>query len=176
MKYIISILVIFIVFIFVYNFLIGKRNRVKNAESSIDVMLKKRFDLIPNLYDLVKNYMEHESGILEKISKLRSNMPNDIVEKDKELEEVIKQVNLVAENYPDLKASSNFLQLQGTLADLEEQISAARRTYNANATEYNTCVEMFPLNLFAHLFRFKQYNLIEAEEYEKVSRYWFRDK
>lgn len=182
MKYaLIVIIVILIILVLVYNFLVGKRNKVKNAFSSIDVMLKKRFDLIPNLYDLVKKYMEHESGILEKITALRSNLSkkeiseNERIEQYKEMDDLINQVNLIAENYPDLKASNNFLQLQGTLSDIEEQISAARRTYNANATEYNIHIELFPINLFAFILGFRKYKLFEAEEYEKVSRYWFRD-
>lgn len=183
MKYVlIGVIAILVIFVLIYNFLVEKRNKVKNAFSSVDVMLKKRFDLIPNLYDLVKKYMEHESGILEKITELRSNLTknelseNETIEKVKELDDIIRQVNLTAESYPDLKASNNFLQLQGTLADMEEQISAARRTYNANATEYNTHIEMFPISLFALLFGFKEYKLFEAEDYEKESRYWFRDE
>lgn len=174
------VVVVLVVLILIYNILISKRNRVKNAFSSIDVMLKKRFDLIPNLYDLVKKYMEHEKGILERITELRSainngnSSENEKIKNTKELNRIMEQINLTAENYPDLKASSNFLHLQATLADLEEQISAARRTYNANATEYNTFIEMFPLNLFAFLFGFKQYSLFEAEEYERAARYWFR--
>lgn len=175
------IVVVIIVLIGMYNFLIGKRNRVKNAFSSIDVMLKKRFDLIPNLYDLVKKYMEHESGILEKITTIRTSISksnvtdNEKIEQSREMDKLLKQINIMAENYPDLKASSNFLQLQGTLSDIEEQISAARRTYNANATEYNTYIDMFPINLFAFVFRFKSYSLFEAEEYEKINRHWFRE-
>lgn len=182
MKYVlIVIIVILAILVLTYNFLIGKRNKVKNSFSSIDVMLKKRFDLIPNLYDLVKKHMEHEKEILEKITELRSKVEkdklseNERIEQGRELDNIIKQVNLTAENYPELKSSNNFLQLQGTLTDIEEQISAARRTYNANATEYNTHIEMFPLKLFALVFRFKEYKLIEAEEYERVNRYWFRD-
>lgn len=179
---IIIMIVVVLILIAIYNFFVVKRNRVKNASSSIDVMLKKRFDLIPNLYDLVKKYMEHEKNILERLTELRSNITktnmtvDEMKEKNNEFNSIMEQINMTAENYPDLKASKNFLQLQGTLSDIEEQISAARRTYNANATEYNTYLDMFPLNLFAFLFRFKQYALFEAEEYEKASRYWFRDK
>jgi len=171
-----------VILIVLYNLLVGKRNRVKNALASIDVMLKKRFDVIPNLYDLVKRHMEHESEILEKLTMLRTNMSkenisdNEKIDQNKELDHIIEQINLSVENYPELKSSKNFLQLQSTLADIEEQISAARRTYNANATEYNTYVNMFPINLFAFLFRFKEYSLFEAEEYERVNRSWFRDK
>lgn len=175
------IIAIIVIFVCAYNFLVNKRNKVKNALSSIDVMLKKRFDLIPNLYDLVKKYMEHEKEILEKITMLRSKVEkdnvseNERIEQGKEMDDIIKQVNLTAENYPDLKSSNNFLQLQGTLSDIEEQISAARRTYNANATEYNTHIEMLPMKFFAFLLGFKEYKLIEAEEHERVNRYWFRD-
>ena len=170
MEYVlIGIVVILAILVFAYNFLIGKRNKVKNSFSSIDVMLKKRFDLIPNLYDLVKKHMEHEKEILERITELRSKVEkdklseNERIEQGSELANIIKQVNLTAENYPELKSSNNFLQLQATLSDIEEQISAARRTYNANATEYNTQIEMFPMKVFALVFRFKKYKLIEAE-------------
>jgi len=169
--------VAFLVFVIMMrNNIVTKRNKVENADASIDVMLKKRFDLIPNLYDLVKQYMEHEKTLLENIVWIRNEASkgNMTAETNQKMEEVMKQLKVSVENYPDLKANQNFLQLQATLNEVEEQISAARRTYNANVTEFNTYIQIFPVNIVAAIFRTKKYNLFETSEFERQSQAWFK--
>lgn len=153
---ILAIVVILISFIFmIYNGLIAKKNKVEYAFSSIDVMLKKRYDLIPNLVKTVKEYAKHEEKLLTDIVQLRNEtMRSDLSDKERfeaegKLSGMLNRMKIVVENYPDLKANENFLQLQGALNEIEEQISAARRTFNAAVMEYNNGVEMFPSNVFA---------------------------
>ena len=174
---VLAVVVALLVFVIMMrNNIVSKRNKVENANSSIDVMLKKRFDVIPNLYDLVKQYMEHEKNLLENIVQLRNEVQkgNMTDGNNQKLEEVMKELKVSVENYPELKANQNFLQLQATLNEIEEQISAARRTYNANVTEYNTYIQIFPVNIIAKIFGSKQYNLFEAKASEKVSQSWFK--
>lgn len=157
--------------IFLYNGLVGKKNRVKNAFSTIDVMHKKRHDLIPNLVETVKQYMEHEKGVLTDITKLRSQIvdSNNLTDSERvnlenQLSHKISGLRLNFENYPDLKANQNFLHLQGSLNEVEEQLSAARRAYNASVLEYNNGLEMFPSNIIANMMRLKEADFFEVPE------------
>jgi LemA protein len=138
----------------VFNRLIRYRNQYRNAWSSVDVNLKKRHDLIPNLVETVRGYMKHESSVLEQLTQLRARAgagkaESEEMEAEAELGSHIAVVMARAEAYPDLKASENFLQLQATLTEIEEQISAARRAYNAAVMDYNNTVEQFPSNVIA---------------------------
>lgn len=154
----------------VYNSLVGKKNQVENTFASIDTMLKKRYDLIPNLVSTVQTYMGHEAGVLTQITQLRSKalsgpVSNDEkVELNNQLSKTLGAIMVAVENYPDLKANQNFLQLQAALNEIEEQISAARRAYNAAVTEYNNAVEMFPTNIMAGVMGFKRKPLFEIPQ------------
>lgn len=164
------VLVIFI--IVVYNNLAAKRANVQNAFAGIDVQLKKRCDLIPNLVSSVKAYMKHESGTLEKLTELRTRAASatDPVERlalDKELSGTLKGLMVQVEAYPDLKSSANVIQLQKSLNEVEEQISAARRAYNAAVTDYNLAIRIFPNNLFAGMFGYTESPLYEAAPEER---------
>jgi LemA protein len=138
-----------------YNSLISKKNLVTNAFATIDVMLKKRFDLLPNLVETVKQYMKYEGDTLSRIIELRSKAVNstategDRLALDQQIGTAVKGLMINVENYPDLKANQNFLNLQNTWTESEEQIAAARRNYNAAVTSYNDAVMMFPGNMFA---------------------------
>ncbi len=145
----------FLLVMSIRNGLIGARNGVEFAKGSLDAMLKKRYDLIPNLIATVKEYSKYEESTLTRIVELRSKgMQGNMT--DTEMQEFNSKYNALgksfmalAENYPDLKASQNYLQLQGTLNETEEQIAAARRSYNAAINNYNNKIEMFPGNMFA---------------------------
>ena len=150
-----------------YNGLIQSRNKVKNAWSQIDVQLQRRFDLIPNLIESVKGYMQHEEGVLTKVTELRSSWANatTVSEKaalDDELTGALKTIMAVSENYPDLKSSRNFTELQEELRSTEDKISYARQFYNDSVTMYNTKLETIPTNIVASMFNFKQEELFEA--------------
>ena len=152
----------------VYNSLIRLRNRVKEAWSDIDVQLKRRYDLIPNLVETVKGYMKHEEGVLTKVTEARASAMNakGIEEKGKAenmLSETLKSLFAVAESYPDLKASQNFLQLQDEISDTENKIQAARRFYNGQVRDFNTKIEVFPNNLVAGMLKFKAWDFFEIE-------------
>ncbi len=150
-----------------YNSFVNRNNQVAQAFSTIDVMLKKRCDLVPNLVASVRQYMAHENATLTRIADLRSRAadskasPGDRVGADNEMNRLLGGLMIQVENYPELKADSNFLQLDSSLHSLEEQLSAARRTYNAAVTSFNNSVEMFPGNLVARLFGFVRQNLLE---------------
>lgn len=165
----------FLLIIFIYNSIVGKRNQMVNAEGSIDAMLKKRFDLIPNLVDTCKAYMSHEKGIFEHLAELRSQAANnklDISQIENLNSSASKSVGnllLSAENYPELKSSNNFLQLQAAWNESEEQIAASRRFYNSAVTDYNIGIQIFPSNIVAKLFGFKERHVFEANETEKAS-------
>jgi LemA protein len=167
------ILVPILIFVVIYNGLISKKNNVEYAFSSIDVMLKKRRDLIPNLIESVKQYMQHESGLLTKITELRNSVmkaPDGSSERfdlENKLGSALGQVKVAVENYPDLKANTNFLQLQAALNEVEEQISASRRAFNASVFEYNNGVEMFPSNLVAKMLGYQRKASFEITEGER---------
>jgi LemA protein len=164
--------VIAIGLIAVYNGLVVLRNRVKEAWSDIDVQLKRRYDLIPNLIETVKGYASHESETFEKVTQAR-NMAMAAVDPDKRAEAenvlsgTLKSLFAVAESYPELKASQNFMELQRELSDTENKIQAARRFYNGNVLEFNNKVEVFPNNIIASMFGFIKEKFFEIAEAEK---------
>ena len=142
-----------------YNGLVTVRNRAQEAWSDIDVQLKRRYDLIPNLVESVKGYMAHEAGVFENVTKARSQAmqatgPAKAGAEDA-LSGALKSLFAVAENYPQLKANENFLNLQNELTDTEDKIQAARRFYNGMVRDLNTKIQVFPTNLFANMFGFK---------------------
>ena len=164
---IIIIVVILVVVALMYNGLISSRNRVKNAWSQIDVQLQRRFDLIPNLVESVKGYMTHEETVLAKVTELRTSWANASTvskkaELDSELSGALKTIMAVSENYPDLKSSKNFTELQEELRSTEDKIAYARQFYNDSVTMYNTKLETIPTNIIASMFSFKQEELFEA--------------
>ena len=169
---ILAIVVVLILFIIkLYNDLVGLREKVKNAWSQIDVQLQRRFDLIPNLIETVKGYMEHESEVLTKVTDLRSSWANAETVKEKsaldtELSGALKTIMAVSENYPDLKANQNFSQLQEELQNTENKISFSRQFYNDITTKYNIKLEVVPSNIIPSLFHFKPEELFEAESEE----------
>lgn len=154
-----------------YNKLVRMRNGAEEAFESINVFLKQRYDLIPNLVNTIKGYTQYESGLLEKIVDLRSRAMasggRDGGAAENELTGALKSVFALAENYPDLKANQEFLNLQQTLSTLEESIQRARRYYNASARDLNNAVEVFPNNLLAGPLGFKRMGYFEVEEAEK---------
>ncbi len=161
------------VFTIMYNSLINKNNQVENAFGGMDAQLKKRYDLIPNLVKSVKTYMKHEAETLTEITKLRTkamsgNISDDEkVSLDNAITSKLGGIMVAVENYPDLKASDNFNQLQRSLNEVEEQISASRRAYNATITSYNNSVEMFPTNLIAGMMNMQRKNVFEIPETER---------
>jgi len=156
-----------------YNTLIMRRNRVNYALSSIDALLKKRYDLIPNLVNTVKQYMRYEQSLLNQLTELRTKVISGTLREqerrmiDSEVEKLMRNILAVAENYPELKASSNFLQLQAALNEVEEQLSAARRAFSASITEYNNAVKTFPTNIVATLMNFEELKWYEISEEER---------
>lgn len=166
----IALIVIFVLYIIsIYNSLVGLRNQVKNAWSQIDVQLKRRHDLIPNLIEAVKGYMAHERGTLENITNARSKAVSaqGISEKAKaeaQLTEAIGKFNLVVENYPDLKANQNFLALQEELTSTENKISFSRQNYNDQVLFFNNKIQMFPSNIIAGMFGFKEEVFFQVED------------
>lgn len=163
------ILVIIILYILIkYNKLVKLRNTVKQSESGIDVYLNQRFDLIPNLVECVKGYVKHEKETLENITKMRTEYMNNKNIKDAEkLNNNINGILAVAENYPELKASEQFLNLQKSLVKMESQLQAARRIYNNDVTRYNTVIQSVPTNVVASIFGFKKLDLFQIEEYKR---------
>lgn len=169
----IVVAVLLIIGIGIYNSLIGKKNQVANAFSAIDVMLKKRFDLLPNLIETVKQYTQYEGDTLTKVVELRSrannaDLTNDQkLDIDRQLSSGVKSLMVTVENYPDLKANQNFLNLQTTWTESEEQIAAARRNYNASVTDYNDAIMMFPGSIFAGMMNYQQIAVLANTEEER---------
>lgn len=166
------IVLIILIFIGIYNNLIRKRNETDNAFGSVDTMLKKRYDLIPNLVETVKQYMYHEADVLKDITRLRSGLSDSKNNEEKlnmhnEMAHKLNNLILVSESYPDLKASKNFIQLQASWNEAEEQISASRRFYNAAVTSYNNAIQTFPSNIIAGLFGFSSKKVFEINEVER---------
>jgi len=164
---IIVVLVLF--FVVKYNGFITLRTRAQEAWSDIDVQLKRRYDLIPNLVNTVKGYASHESETFEKITEARSKAmqagtPAEKGEAENMLSGTLKSLFAISEAYPDLKANTNFLQLQGELADTENKIMASRRFYNGNVRDFNTGVQMFPGNIIAGMFKFTKMEFFELEQ------------
>ncbi len=170
---IIGIIVVLVLWLIsVYNGLIRLKNRTQEAWSDIDVQLKRRHDLIPNLIETVKGYASHEKQLFENVTRARTAamQSQGIAEKsnaENMLTQSLKSLFAVAENYPNLKASENFAKLQDELSDTENKIQAARRFYNGNVRDFNTKLEVFPNNLLAQSLGFKKYEFFQADESEK---------
>ncbi len=173
------IVILAIVIVSMYNGLITLKNRVEEAMSDIDVQLKRRYDLIPNLIETVKGYAIHEQGTLEKVVAARNSAMavanSDIENKIKaenELSATLKSIFALSENYPDLKANQNFLELQRELSDTEDKIMASRRFYNGNVRDFNTKLQVFPTNVInglLHFTSYKFYELADASQRENIS-------
>lgn len=165
--------IIILILIYMYNTLISHKNQVENIFGSVDTVLKKRFDLIPNLIASVQQYMSHEKELLEKITQWRSQAmkPNisdeQKIKLDKQMSGALGSIMVAVENYPDLKANENIMHLQRTLAEVEAQISAARRAYNQAVTDYNNVIEMFPTNLMANMMHYRRKAVFETDESER---------
>lgn len=152
-----------------YNVFVSLRNRAKEAWSDIDVQLKRRYDLIPNLVETVKGYAAHESGVFEKVTEARARAMGAGTLKDKAqaedaLSQTLKSLFAVSENYPQLRASENFQKLQDELTDTENKVQAARRFYNGNVRDLNTKIESIPSNMVASLFGFKKLDFFEIAD------------
>lgn len=156
-------------FIAVYNGLIKSRNRVDEAWSDIEVQLKRRYDLIPNLINTVKGYAKQESSVLENVTKAR-NMAMQAGSMEERLKDenmlsgALKSLFAVAESYPDLKSNQNFMQMQRDLTDTEDKIQASRRFYNGNVRDFNTKLQVFPTNMVAGVLGFKKYEFFDIDE------------
>lgn len=158
-------------FIAIYNAFVSGKNRIEEAWSDIEVQLKRRYDLIPNLLETVKGYASHERGVLESVTRARTQAmgaksAEEHAKAENFLSDTLKTLFAVAENYPDLKANANFLDLQRELADTENKIQSARRFYNGNVRDYNIRIESFPSNMVASLFRFGKKDFFDLEEEE----------
>jgi len=156
----------------IYNGLIKLKNRVDEAWSDIDVQLKRRYDLIPNLVSTVKGYATHEKEVFEKVTEARTRAMGaqsaaDKAQAENMLSDTLKSLFAVAEAYPDLKANQNFLELQRELTDTEDKIQASRRFYNGNVRDFNTKIQVFPNNMFAGMLGFSAREFFEAEAGEK---------
>jgi LemA protein len=168
---VVGVIVLFIVAL--YNSLIRLRNQVKNSWAQIDVQLKRRTDLIPNLMNTVKGFMKHEKDVLESVTKARTALMNAgddvkaVSEANGELTNTLKSLFAVAENYPDLKSNTNFLQLQEELTGTENKIAYARQHFNDMVMRFNTKIETFPNNVFAGMLSFSQKDSFEATEEER---------
>jgi len=161
-----------IVLIVIYNGLVRRKNEVDNAFGSVDVMLKQRYDLIPNLVEVTKRYMEHEQTVFVEITKLRSQVIEEKEEEQKvakhnEIQRKVNDLLMSVENYPELKADRSFLALQANWTSAEEQISASRRYYNTAVTDYNNAIQMFPSNMIANMLDYQKKNVFEAIEVER---------
>lgn len=155
--------------IFVYNSLIRRRNRTDEAWSDIEVQMKRRFDLIPNVVETVRGYAAHERGVLENVTRARTqamgaHTPQEHAQAENMLTNTLKTLFAVAENYPDLKANANFLDLQRELADTENKIQAARRFYNTNVRDFNTMLQSFPANMVAGMMGFSSREFFDLQE------------
>jgi len=167
------VLVILLFFVFTYNGLIARKNQAENAFAGMDVMLKKRFDLIPNLVATVKQYAKHEADTLAKVTEMRSRAmspgtpPAERVEIENQVTRAIGGLMVAVEAYPQLKADANFRELQASLNEIEEQISASRRAYNAAAVDLNNGIEMFPSNIVANMMHLQRRSLFEIPEVQR---------
>ena len=172
---IVLVVLVLIIGIFVasnYNSLVSLRNRVKDQKSQIDIQLKRRFDLIPNLLECVKGYMKHEKDTLEDIVKARNTFQKadtleGEVKADTELTKAVTKLFALAEAYPELKANENFNQLQDELSETEDKVASARQFYSDSVLMYNNKIQMFPSNIVAKLFGFIEEIFFEATEEEK---------
>ncbi|MCX8202602.1 MAG: LemA family protein [Candidatus Micrarchaeota archaeon] len=166
------IVLVAIIVVLIYNNLIVLRNNIENSWAQIDVQLKRRADLIPNLVNTVKGYMKHERETLENITRARAAImsaktPKEAAQADNMLTAALKSLFAVAENYPNLRASENFLRLQEDLSDTENKIAYSRQIYNDNVLVYNRTIQTIPNNIIAGLFGFKEKEYFKAEEESK---------
>ena len=164
--------ILVIVFIAYYNRMVVLRNRVKDAWAQIDVQLKRRSDLIPNLVETVKGYAKHEREVFENVTKARSALlsatgPRDAAVAENQLTSALKTLFAVAENYPELKASANFQELQSQLSTTEDKIAYARQFYNDTVMMYNNIIQKFPGNIFASMFHFKEEEFFSVPESDR---------
>ncbi len=168
-------LLFFILIIYYYNKVVNLKNSVEEAYAGIEVQMKKRFDLIPNLVASVKEYMVYERDVLDKLTNLRTKALSESISHEEyvnisnEAGRLLKGVMVSVENYPDLKAGSNMELLQRSLNEVEEQLSASRRIYNNSVKELNNGIEMVPTNIFASIMGIKRRNYLEILEEEKVN-------
>ncbi|MBQ3512769.1 MAG: LemA family protein [Lachnospiraceae bacterium] len=169
------VVVLLLVYIIkVYNSLVVLKNRVENQGAQVDVQLKRRADLIPNLIETTKGYANYEKGTLTAVTELRSKMVNasntgEAYQANVELNKELARIMVISENYPELKANTNFMKLQDELSDTEEKIAKARQFYNDVVTKYNTQIMLFPKSIFAKMLGFKKNALLEASENEKAN-------
>ena len=166
---VIGVLVVLAVLVlFTYNNLVQLRNKVKEAFSTMDVYLKKRYDLIPSLVEVVKGYAKHETDTLQEVTQMRVNAQkgdlDTAIDSEIKIGDALKSIFLVVEKYPDLKANTNFLDLQERLSKMEEEIAFSRRYYNGSVREFNDKCQMFPFNLIAGMFGFDKKPYFEASE------------
>ncbi len=170
---VILILIVILVYVFIqYNSLVKSNNLVKEAFSTMDIYLKKRWDLVPNLVESVKGYAEYEKEIFSEITKLRTNSydamtTNNKINMNEQLTQEISKIMAISENCPELKASSNFSQLSKELTKIEDDIANSRKYYNGTVRILNNQIQMFPSNIIAKIFGFKQANMFEAKSEEK---------
>lgn len=167
------VVLLILIFIFsTYNSLVNLRNLVKEAFSTMDVYLKKRWDLIPNLVETVKGYASHEKETLEGVVNLRNKAydtmsDNEKITANSELKSGLSKLLMLAENYPDLKANQNFMDLSNQLSTVESEIANSRKYYNAVVRDYNNKIEMFPSNVVASMFKFKLREMFETDEAQR---------
>jgi len=164
---------VLLAFVFIFNGLVMRRNRCENAFATIDVMLKKRYDLIPNLVETVRGYAKHERELLEQVTELRARAASGALPTDRavvlnnRITGLLRRLLAVVEDYPELKANENFLQLQRALNEIEEQIAAARRAFNAAVMDLNNAVQMFPGSLVASMTGFRRRHFLSAPEEQR---------
>ncbi|MBU3156755.1 LemA family protein [Clostridium estertheticum] len=169
---VIIVVVILVIIVVFYNSLVGNRNKVRNSWGQIDIQLKRRFDLIPNLVEIVKGYDNHERSTFEGVTSARtkylsSSTPEDMMNANGELTQVLGKLFAVAEAYPELKSNINFLELQEELSKTEDKIGYARQFYNDVVMEYNNVVQMFPSSIVARFCSFKEESSFNVDEDEK---------
>ena len=163
------LLIIFVIWLVAtYNNFVRLKNAIEEAFSTMDVYLKKRYDLVPNFVETVKGYAKHEKQLLENITKQRTEYAkNQNLKKAGELNKSLNKVIAIAENYPELKASEQFISLQNNLVKMESQLQAARRIYNTDVQRYNSAIQTVPSNIVAGIFGFKEKEFFQIEEYKK---------
>ena len=170
---IIGIIVILLIYILItYNSFINSRNLVKEAFSTMDIYLKKRWELIPNLIEVVKGYSQYENETLTKITSLRSSSYDELtmdnkIDINEELSKCLSNIFAVSENYPELKANELYTNLSNNLISIEDEIANSRKYYNGTVRNFNNKIQMFPNNILAKLFRFKEFKMFEANAEEK---------
>lgn len=181
MIFVLIVVAVIVAVIFIYNRMIKMRNQADEAWSDIDVQLKRRYNLIPNIVEAVKGYATHEEAVFTKVTEARTSAINagsrqDQAQAENMLTGALKSLFAVAENYPDLKANENFMQLQTELVDTEDKIQAARRFYNGTVRDFNTALQVFPSSIIAKMFKFedKEFFEVENEAEKKVVEVSFK--